>query len=73
METAGNGVLAEQTDSPRRKKMRTGKGDSKRTFVASRKDDDYASGVAGTISLNVQVADSFWHKDFDFRRYESLI
>lgn len=73
METAGDGILAEQADSPRHKKMRTRKGDSKRTFVSSEKDDDYAGEVAGTTSLNVQVADSFWHKDFDFRRYESLI
>lgn len=51
---------AEIVDSPKRKKGRTGK----RNNVG-----DKSVHTAATTSSNDKVGESFWHKEFNFRRY----
>jgi hypothetical protein len=63
-EATGDGVLDDQVDSQKLKKMRIGKGESKKVLVTSEKDDDNVE----TTSLNAPMEESFWHSDFNSRR-----
>lgn len=68
LEVVGDGVASAPPDSPQPKKLRTGKS------VDTRRPRPSASGGAKNIvvsgtSLNVQVTESFWHSQFDFRKY----
>jgi hypothetical protein len=55
-----------QTDSPVPKKSRTGKG------AKAIGDRPSASTDIGGTSLNDEAMKSFWHSEFDFRRYVVL-
>jgi hypothetical protein len=62
LDGTGDEVAFVLADSPQPKKMKTGKAvDSERDRSASR-------DVGGT-SLNVEATKSFWHSEFDFRKY----
>jgi hypothetical protein len=68
----GDGVVVEATESPKRNKGKTGKTDSKRILLESGNDGDKTAKSAATSSLNEREAESFWHKYFDFRRYDFM-
>jgi len=66
---ADDGAVIEIGNSPKRKKGRTGRSDAKRPPLSG--------GVAGekvkistSVALNEKVMESFWDRDFDFRRYD---
>lgn len=70
VEVAVDGGLVEQSESPKHKRARTGKGgNTVRALVKGEKNVGNVGGIVGNASLNAQVGDSFWHVDFDFRKY----
>jgi len=72
VDVVGDGVAASQADSPHPKKMKTGKGVDVGQTCSSNERDGNAAGT-GSVPLSTQVTESFWHNDFDFRRYETFV
>jgi hypothetical protein len=65
-ECAGDVNALVQADSPVTKKSRTGKGTKASGIRPS------ASTAVGGTSLNDEAMESFWHSEFNFRRYVSM-
>lgn len=65
--------MVEMVESPKKKKARTGRANSNRGRSMGVNVQDKEGTTAATISLNEKVAESFWHKNFDFRRYNCLL
>jgi hypothetical protein len=72
-EVAGDGDGVETVESPKRKKGKTGKSDTRRLHLMGVDANDKNDKTVATTSLNEKVTGSFWHKDFDFRRYNIFL
>jgi len=55
------------------KKGKTGKAHSKQMLLVGGEDNERVDDAVATTYLNEKVKESFWHKDFDFRRYAEII
>ena len=68
VEVSGNGIVVETAESPTKKKARTGRVGSMRAHSTGVFMQVKEKTVEATTSLNERMAESFWHKDFDFQR-----
>jgi len=68
LEIAGDGGASALLDSPKPKRAKTGNGVDLETNMKPKLTLPASSDVGGT-SLNVEATKSFWHSEFDFRRY----
>jgi len=68
VEVSGDVIVVETAESPKKKKARTGRAGSTHARSTCALVSIKEKAAEATTSLNERVIESFWHKDFDFRR-----